>query len=444
MGARNERLLLWDLQEEHLDEATFLWQHRERALDAPDRTPEDVAELEERLLAHLDALALGGEPVARRLLRPAFEAEEDERLSAALFALVTGAPEALAGVLERARNAEPGPLAAIGRALELLDHPGLPAGLMPFVWEDEPALIHLALEVLAFQGVDPGPLPPSLLLHEVPHVAAAALRAGAACPGAVERQWVQHALSSPSPAIRDAAIRLGLLGGLGEAWEACRAAVRARAPALRLPLFLLAIGGDEGERHDLQALLAAPALRPDVLWALGFSGRVESAEACLALMEDQDKDERLVALAGEAFSSITGLCIEGPYALPRSDEGEEEPIPLEQEDLDADLVPRPEDALPCPCVQRVAEWWWASKAGFERGRRYLNGRPFGPEVLLDALSSAPMRRRHALALELELRTRGAQRLQTRGLMAAQVPALRQARAAIASSPRRSFAAELHT
>ena len=48
------------IYEEHLDEASFLYEQRKRYLEDPEVTLTDVAELEARLEAHLDGLALGG------------------------------------------------------------------------------------------------------------------------------------------------------------------------------------------------------------------------------------------------------------------------------------------------------------------------------------------------------------------------------------------------
>src|SRR5687767_2503153 len=71
----------WDVIEEHLEEAAFLWTQWETALDAPDFTLSEVADtIEARLLAHLDALEIGGPAVARRLLEPALR-DPDPTLS---------------------------------------------------------------------------------------------------------------------------------------------------------------------------------------------------------------------------------------------------------------------------------------------------------------------------------------------------------------------------
>jgi uncharacterized protein (TIGR02270 family) len=124
-------------------------------------------------------------------------------------------------------------------------------------------------------------------------------------------------------------------------------------------------------------------------------------------------------LAGVACAAITGLPVSaalrasGPAAEP------DEPVPLAAEDLSADLLPRPEDALPLLDAGAAAAWWAEHRSRFERGRRYLNGAPWGRESVLVALAHGPMRRRHALALELAVRTRGRASVETRALTARQ-------------------------
>jgi hypothetical protein len=62
-------LVLWDVVEEHLDEAAFLVGQFERALEHPARLLSELDRYPEgRLRAHVDALAIGGAPVRERLL----------------------------------------------------------------------------------------------------------------------------------------------------------------------------------------------------------------------------------------------------------------------------------------------------------------------------------------------------------------------------------------
>ena len=50
--------ILLDIVEEHLEEADFLWSHRQSVLPDRGSTLYRLAELEERLLAHLGGLVL--------------------------------------------------------------------------------------------------------------------------------------------------------------------------------------------------------------------------------------------------------------------------------------------------------------------------------------------------------------------------------------------------
>ncbi|HEX3904694.1 MAG TPA: hypothetical protein VH853_17800, partial [Polyangia bacterium] len=78
-----EAAVLWDVFEEHLDEATFLLQSWRTAVRSP-RTSLTLLQktVEPRLLAHLDALAVGGPPVADALLWPALGKESEAKAPA--------------------------------------------------------------------------------------------------------------------------------------------------------------------------------------------------------------------------------------------------------------------------------------------------------------------------------------------------------------------------
>ncbi|MCY1082306.1 TIGR02270 family protein [Archangium lansingense] len=427
----------WDIYEEHLDEAAFRWSQWERALDDPNDVLGEVAEIEELVAAHLDGLVLGDEPVAQRLLEPALAADEAERIVAAALALLGGKqPSGPAAVLAALSHAEPPALIALRRALELTSPSSIPADLAALLKKENapPELLALVLDTLGAHGLATASLCTPFLAHPEPQVATAALRAASRMCLPLEPRVLQRALDSRDPMLRDVGIVAGLMGGHRGAWATCRTAVESRAPGCRLPLLLLGMGGDERDTRLLLDLLSDEALQPDVLWALGFTGRVDAAAACLDLM----RKEPVAALAGEAFSAITGLRIEGQYGARSQEPEAEEPILLKQEELDADLVPRPEDALPLPQADAVATWWQEVRPSLDMRQRYLAGQPFTPQVLLDTLASAPMRRRHALALELALRSRGALQVPTRAFVERQVTAWGRARSTPSSTFGRPF------
>src|SRR5688572_12274873 len=120
---------LWDVYEEHLEEASFLSAQWERALESSHYTIDEVAAgPEARLFAHLDGLVLGGVPVAEQLVVPALEDADANRVWVAGWVLLQSESgdrfetlwTALLGATEPARRR------ALGRALELSTRTDLP------------------------------------------------------------------------------------------------------------------------------------------------------------------------------------------------------------------------------------------------------------------------------------------------------------------------------
>ncbi|OJT24236.1 hypothetical protein BO221_13725 [Archangium sp. Cb G35] len=400
------RLPMMDVIEEHLSEASFLLLQWERALRGPSFDLEELAELEERLLAHLDGLILGGEPVAESLLKSALEREDSGEVFAAAFASIAeSSPATLEMVLATGAAASPSIQAAVRRALELSERPGLDDALVALLKRHEAKGQALVLEVLAFRNAVPRGAALELLGHEDGRVVAAALRS-LESPG--RDVMLPRLLADNRPEVRFAAIETGLLFGRRMAWDACRKEAEGRGGGdARAARVLLAVCGEDKDIERLVALVGDETVREDVLWALGFTGRASAVDVCLELMEQQPSEARL---AGEAFSAITGLVLEGAYVL--DVEGEEDSLPPLEEDLDADLSLRPEDELPVPACAAVADWWKRVRKDFSWSTRYLGGRPFSGAVLLEALTLGPMRRRCVHALELALRTQGSHQVQT--------------------------------
>jgi uncharacterized protein (TIGR02270 family) len=186
-------------------------------------------------------------------------------------------------------------------------------------------------------------------------------------------------------------------------------------------LLALAVGGEGADLEALGAALKDPALRDEVLWALGFSGRLAAAE--LAFENLQEVGDRLAA---ESFAAITGLPL-GPPFIEEEEEGEEDfdeelfnaGAEGEEEEAAAPEAP-PTELLPGPevlpgkvRVDRVDRWWTEARKRFEPAGRYLRGQPLTVEVVRTALEGEPMRRRPVLAWELAIRSQGACQIETR-------------------------------
>lgn len=380
---------LWDVVEEHLDEAEFLFEQWEHALVAPNYTLEEVADgPEARLMAHLDGLVVNGPLVARKLLLPTIDDEDAEpfRVRAAALALLqTPGDAGLDAVLAALREA-PALRPALTRALECSDHPLLLPRLRPLLADDE--LRATAARVLGFHHQPLAPCMPALLASEAPDERVLGLSHLAFETGASPSAPVLAGLTAADPAIRDAALTAGVLLKIPPAWRRARDLAAACDPDCGHALLLLALRGDPADVPLILAALARPELRAAALWALGFVGTAAAVEASLDCLEDAEHGR----LAGEVLTTITGIDLDDEQ-LTRPDDPDDEP-----------LAHRPEHDLPRPDPIATLLWWSRNGARFPREGRLLRGGPLDTAAVLAGLHTGPMRRRPALALDLLLRT----------------------------------------
>jgi hypothetical protein len=91
---------------------------------------------------------------------------------------------------------------------------------------------------------------------------------------------------------------------------------------------------------------------------------------------------------------------------------------LSDDDLDADLVPAPEEALPAPNVQVIRAHCQPLMQTLGDARA-LYGQPYSAQAAVQLLASCPLRWCQALALGLFVRSTGAAWLDTRARTHAQ-------------------------
>src|SRR5262249_35732245 len=89
-----------DLYQEHLEEASFLYEQRLSLYDDPEMTWVDIGEVEERLEAHIDALVLGTDLALEVCQRRAEEGEPGELYAAVCVFCRTGRRDLLIAVLK--------------------------------------------------------------------------------------------------------------------------------------------------------------------------------------------------------------------------------------------------------------------------------------------------------------------------------------------------------
>jgi uncharacterized protein (TIGR02270 family) len=391
----------------HLDEAEYLVEAFELDLDADHSTLSEVtAGPEERLLAHLDGLVAVGE-ASRPLLNRAVAAGTPARRQAAAMAFLAPAFEGgLKTVISELESASETCQQALVRALSLSEDVE-DVQVVARLGEASPPLAALLLEVLARRAVNPGELLERLLFDATTRVPA--LRAARYAEGRISERTTRAALESTDEAEVHAGLLLAAQHSIPFTLEHSRSCLRASPPLRRLSFELLALIGEPADLALLRGLASSEELLGDVVWALGFQGGREAMEVALQHLEHP----RWGGVAAEAFVASTGLdaAREGCRG-PRPAEPPSLP-PLEEDDLDADLVPKVEAQLPRLDLAAVKKWWARNQNRFTSGQRYLGGAPLAAHGVLEALATVSMRRRHVLALELAARSKGKLLIPTR-------------------------------
>ncbi len=415
--------LLWDVQHEHLSEAEYCFETWDTALSSPLYTLADVrAGPEERLMAHTMGLVVGGQPVLDRLVRPVLDEDLNDdryRTAAAALALLDGAgrdgPDIVLSYLPRARAEG---WWGLVRALQVSRRTDLVERMTAQLPELDGPELGGRLEALAGLDVDVGKRLRLWLKHDHPAIRRVGARLARRSSSSKVLRRLLPLMHEGDPWLRATAIESALIRGLPGSWEiACAVAFDRQAPPpLRSPaLGWVAMQGDASVHARVIAELSRRP-DPELMWAAGVTGRPDAAAVAIELLDDP----RLGRLAGEVVSVVLGLSTrddrywldDGAHGAYGEDPDEALP-PLADEDLAANLIPPEERRLRLPNAVAIRDWWTDAELEFSPALRYFGGRPCALSTVEHGLREASMRHRHALALELGIRSAGLALLDTR-------------------------------
>ena len=402
--------ILWEVVDDHLDEAEFLTEQWLLAARSPRFGLALLkSTLERRLEAHLDGLVVGGEVVAQQLLWTAIGEGTigfEGRFAACGLALLADRARPTVDPLLQALASARKPKVRHGlhKALVMSDRRDLdePTRLALYA-ADSPEVQTALLAILAARRVDPGPILGAMLsdARPAPVRGAAAQAAVAAADRGALYPVIESLLTSGEAAVRAAALRTGLIWNLVTAWRSC--AAQAAAGHADAMLYLAMLDGGAA-MPLLTSALSSPERRADALFALGFTGLRDAADACLPSLDDPELP--IARLAGEALAAITGVPLDDPqFGAPRAAAPQGE-LPKLADDLREELMPTPIDSLPVPVAANLRRWWSERRAAFAGGQRYLRGQPFNKDTLQEALRTGPLRRSGPLACEIAIRSSG--------------------------------------
>lgn len=411
--------ILWDVVEEHLNEAAFEYQRWSAALRSPRYTlPEVAAGPEEYLLAHLSGVMLGGQPCLERLILPCLNPAEDQESEllavAAAVAFCFGYRAQLIQVL---LNGEARTRRAVVGGLRLCKDSSFDTWVVQTFQqglgssESRTGLLELAAERrLELENLEPA------LRSCDPAEAAGAARAAMWSEAGRYQACMEELSWHPHREVRLAALTTALTWGSARAFQVCLELMEKREEEARVLLDFVALLGGPPEHELLLPLLVADdlRLRYAAIRAVGLSGSAHAVQPLIELLEAEDL--LTAKLAGEAIHLIAGLDVKDPRhhrASPVLSDEDEERLALSDlvhDDCEADDRPAGEIDLPYLDAAAVTGWWSRAAAQTATTQRLLLGRPLSPDTCLSILREGSMRSRWAIATCISIRSAGRHRL----------------------------------
>lgn len=381
---------------QHAEEAAFLWLLRSYAVRAPHYDLKDLADLEERVEAHLDGLRVAGEaawPVCAEGLK---QQEVGEVFAGAYVALDAGRDDWLEPVIAVAAEM-PETLPGLVSALGWVERDRLKGRVAEWLQSTEPLLRRVGLAACRVQGVDCGRYLDNGLRDADAGVRAVAMRSAGEIRRSELRPLVLDGLDDDDRDCRYQAARTASLFGERPGREGLMEFAGSDPvfgeDALQLLLRSL-------ERHDAIDWVRELNRRDEAGRAVVQAAGIIGDPSSIPWLIEQMGEPALARVAGEAVSMITGVDL--AYDDLETDWPEGFEAGPNQEPEDEDVAMDRDEDLPWPDPALLAQWWVDRQDGYRAGVRYLCGEPVSREQALAILAGGQQRQRRAAALELAL------------------------------------------
>ena len=375
---------------QHADELASLWITRRALVGMGATSLATLADQDERIAAHLDGCVVGGATALEILQKQVGDSEPSAAFALAVVALERQDPVALERAVRAADNA-PECVAGVESALEWTSSTRL-VGVVQALLQSGSALRHrLGLVACRAHVANLGPTLVRTLDSEDAGVTLEALRLAAALGRVDALPVVQKREHDSHEDIAAAAAAASvLLGNRGRSLDALRSIVCTKCGKRELLELVLRASDVSASQALLQRIARETSGRPLIIGA-GVTGDPRYVPWLIKQMEDP----KHARLAGEAFSTMTGIDLSAAgldRGQPeRFDSGPTDDPADEEVGLDED------EGLPWPHPEKVARWWSANGVRFGQGSRWFIGQPLSREHCATVLKTGYQRQRAAAA-----------------------------------------------
>ncbi len=391
----------------HAEDAAFLWLLRDAAVGSPHYTLKDLADLDNRLDAHIDGLRVAGQ-AGWDVCKVALEiGEPGEVFVAAVLAFDSSDGKQIDAVIETALLA-PENFRALISALGWVDFQRISGLVQSFLGANSVTYRRLGIAAAAIHRQHPGPILQQSMESGDPLLRMRALKAAGELQCHDSVPMLREHWHSDDTLCAFWSAWSSLLLGDRQAIEPLVSLMGVvtdfRSQTFRLVVRLL----DGATAHNwLKDLWQVPTLQRHAVAGCGACGDPSYIPALIRQMEVP----KLARVAGEAFTMITGVDL--AYENLEGEEPEGFAAGPTENPEDEDVALDPDEDLPWPETALVQQWWGGNKDNFKPGTRYLVGQPVSQQQCVTVLGSGFQRQRSAAALELVLLQAGAPYFETR-------------------------------
>jgi len=394
---------------QHAEEAAFLWLLRDLAVAAPHYSLQDVADLDERVEAHIDGLRVAGDPGWRLCAEGLQQQESGEVFAAAVIAFDGSASERLRQVyvaVESAPETVRGLISAIG----WIGPDRLKGKISALLGSESPLWRGVGIAACAVHRVDCGEHLAKAIEDADINLRRRALRTAGETGRADLLPAVKGQLQQDDPGCAFwAAWSAVLLGDRAEGVDSLKSLALTDGPlSTRAIQTLLPVLDSSASAAWLKALAGASDRRRDLIIGCGARGDPAYVPWLIQQMTEAPASARI---AGEAFSMITGADL--AYLDLDGDQPDGFEAGPTESPADENVSMDPDEDLPWPDPTRIQAWWGANAGRFSAGSRYLAGDPITASNCKGVLKMGMQRQRIAAALELALMQADAPLFETR-------------------------------
>jgi uncharacterized protein (TIGR02270 family) len=374
------------IYQEHIEEASFLYEQRLTLFDDPEITWQDIEDFEERFEPHIDGLVVGEDLALEVCKQQASEGDFGELHAAIRVFCRQNQKELVLQILQELDPEDAEKMQAVSDALKH-ELPGeWHEEFVQMLSEGDQKPIPILANVFGFRRLKAGTeLLKTLETSPIDSLPKVIWALGQLGEQAARRPLLKY-LVYEDESVRSATALTLLRLGEEQTINQCMQ----HAPSQSRPYIPLGLGGNRSAVNVLLEKAKAGNAEGDCLIALGLLGDIPAISTLVANLARQE----LARTAAAALNLITGAELYEEAFIPEEID-EDELFEEELEKFKQGQVPARPDGQPLGTTitrlsQKPEDWqkWWAeNKSRFDPGIRYRNGKPYSPACLLENLES---------------------------------------------------------